>query len=216
MDHESPSGESSPASLVAAGYDALGPRYAEWAALSASDDRDQWLDRLARLLRPGDSILDLGCGPGVPSTRWLAERFLVTGVDISQRQLEFAQRNVPTARLVLADMMTLDFPAASFDAVVALYSLLHVPTDRIGDLLARIAAWLRRGGLLLATFGTREGDGVQDDWLGVPMFFSGHRPDGNRALLAAAGFSVIGDEVVSTIEPQEGDVRFHWLLGRVS
>jgi 2-polyprenyl-3-methyl-5-hydroxy-6-metoxy-1,4-benzoquinol methylase len=34
-------------------------------------------------------VLDLGCGAGVPATRWLADRsFTVTGMDVSARQLE--------------------------------------------------------------------------------------------------------------------------------
>ena len=34
-------------------------------------------------------MLDLGCGAGVPATRWLADRsFTVTGMDVSARQLE--------------------------------------------------------------------------------------------------------------------------------
>ena len=40
-------------------------------------------------------VLDLGCGAGVPIARRLAERYKVTGVDISERQIMLVRRNVP-------------------------------------------------------------------------------------------------------------------------
>ena len=42
--------------------------------------------------------------------------FAVTGVDCSPRSIALAQRNVPGGTFVQADMSSLDFPAASFDA----------------------------------------------------------------------------------------------------
>ena len=57
-------------------------------------------------LPPTATVLDLGCGAGVPVTRWLAERAAVTGVDVSAAQLALAARHVPGARLIEADMTT--------------------------------------------------------------------------------------------------------------
>jgi SAM-dependent methyltransferase len=202
------------AQLVAAGYDALGARYGKWAARIEGDARDAWVDRLSSLLRPGARVLDLGCGPGVATTRVLAERFAVTGVDIPKSQLDLAREAVPGAQFILADMTTLDFPPESFSAIVALYSLIHLPADALSSLLMRAATWLRPGGHVLATLGAAEGEGIQADWLGVPMFFAGHTPDGNRAVLEAAGFAVVASAVQTTIEPEEGPVRFHWVLAR--
>jgi ubiquinone/menaquinone biosynthesis C-methylase UbiE len=51
----------------------------------------------------------------------------MTGVDISAAQLALARQHVPNATLIQADMMALAFPPASFDAIVALYSLIHLP-----------------------------------------------------------------------------------------
>ena len=82
-------------------------------------------------------------------------------------------------------------------------------------MLGRIASWLRPDGLLLATFGTIPGEGVQDNWLGVPMFFAGNLPERNRELLAAAGLEPLRDEVVTTTEPEEGDVTFQWVLAQM-
>jgi hypothetical protein len=59
---------------------------------------------------------------------------------------------VPGARFVQADMTEIGFAPSSFDAVVALYVLNHVPREEYAPLLGRIATRLRLGGFLLATF----------------------------------------------------------------
>ena len=200
--------------LIADGYDTLGVRYRDWAASIDADPRDSWLARLDAVLAPGCRVLDLGCGPGVPTARRLAERFDVTGVDISERQIEAAREAVPSGRFIIADMTDIEFSPASFDAVVALYSLIHVPNEALPALLHRIHSWLAPEGLFLATFGTIDSEGVQPDWLGVPMFFAGHGPAANRTLLKEAGFGLLEDEVVTSIEPGEGKVSFHWLFTR--
>jgi cyclopropane fatty-acyl-phospholipid synthase-like methyltransferase len=172
------------------------------------------VERLVAGLDPGVHVLDLGCGPGVPTAGRLAPDFAVTGVDISARQIDAARTAVPAPEFIVADMTAIEFPSASFAAVVALYSLIHVPNDELPRLLRRIHAWLVPGGLLLATLGTTEGEGVQGDWLGVPMFFAGHEPATNRALIADGGFERIADDVATTTEPGESDVSFHWIMAR--
>ncbi len=69
------------------------------------------------------------------------------------RQLELARppfRRPPSCRPACSRS---ELPPASFDAVVALYSMAHLPRERHAALLARIAGWLRPGGLFLASLG---------------------------------------------------------------
>ena len=74
--------------LVADGYDRMSDRYGRWAAGIEGDPRDRMIARLFAELPAGGRLLDLGCGSGVPSTRVLAERFEVVGVDFSTAQIE--------------------------------------------------------------------------------------------------------------------------------
>jgi SAM-dependent methyltransferase len=205
----------SPSSIVAEGYDLLDGRYREWAAqIVPGDPRETWLQRAISGLPTRARVLDLGCGPGVPTARRLAERFVVTGLDISARQIDAARAAVPSGTFIVGDMATVDFPSASFDAVMAFYSLIHVPHASLPPLLSRIHDWLAPRGLFLATFGTIEDEAIQADWLGVPMFFAGHEPALNRALLIDSGFEIADEEVATTVEPEEGEVAFHWILAR--
>jgi SAM-dependent methyltransferase len=198
--------------IVADGYDAIGERYRAWAS-RVRDPRDRMLEAFSAALAPGASVLDLGCGAGIPSTKALAERFTVTGIDISATQIEAARRHVPEASFVHADLGNIDFPNGSFDGVTALYVIPHIPREDHRDLFGRIARWLVPGGLFLAVLGSTDTPDWIGDWLGRPMFFSSYDAEANRRLLAEAGFELLIDEVRETVEP-EGRVEFLWVVAR--
>ncbi|WP_437999917.1 class I SAM-dependent methyltransferase [Sorangium sp. So ce185] len=203
-----------PKRIVADGYDTIAPRYLAWSGLQPSPQRMRYLGRLLDLVPPGASVLELGCGAGVPVSRALAARCRLTGVDISAAQIALARQHVPTATFVQADMTALDVAPATFDAVTAFYAITHVPRDQHAELLARIAAWLRPGGLLLATMGASDSpDTVEADWLGAPMFFSHFDAETNRALVRQAGLDLLDAEVVD--EHEDGvTVPFLWVVAR--
>jgi cyclopropane fatty-acyl-phospholipid synthase-like methyltransferase len=203
-----------PAELVRRGYDAIAERYAEWAA-SFETPALRWVEKLEQRLPERSHVLELGCGGGGPATRALAARHDVLGVDISERQLERARRLIPEARFERADATEVAFEPESFDAVVSLFMLGHVPRAKQRPLLERIFDWLVPGGLLLATFGTANTDDeVEPDWLGAPMFFASYDEATNREALEAAGFALEEARVVPFEEPGHGLVRFMWVLAR--
>ena len=199
--------------VVERGYDAISDTFLEWRDRIVDDPRRTWSDALTSRLNDGARVLELGCGAGVPDTKLLAERFRVTGVDISAEQVSRARANVPSADFIQADFTALELEPGQFDAVAAFYSFNHVPRDLLADLVDRIHAWLVPGGLLLASFGTSDTEGWTGDWLGTTMFFSSFPPETTRRLLSEAGFELLLDELVPMVEP-EGEVAFHWVLAR--
>ncbi len=198
--------------IVAAGYDALGEAYLDWAS-GTHDPRERMLQEFSTRLPSNARVLDLGCGAGIPSTKTLAERFVVTGVDISEEQVRAARRHVPDASFINADLSAIEFEPGSFDGVAALYSISHVPRQEHGGLFRRVHQWLVPGGLFLATLGASDSPDWTGDWLGRPMFFSAYDADSNRKLVNAAGFTLLIDDVIATQEP-EGPVPFLWVLAR--
>ena len=62
----------------------------------AASRRPETIDRSVKWLietldlKPGDSILDLGCGPGLYASRFAQAGLHVTGVDYSRRSIEYA------------------------------------------------------------------------------------------------------------------------------
>jgi len=203
--------------LVRDGYDAVAPRYAAYAAGPTSHPRHTWLATLLERTPRAAEVLELGCGPGVPAAAAIvAAGHRFTGVDISAGQLDIARRLVPGATFVEADMMTLEVPPSSFDAVVAFYSLIHVPRRHYPTLFSRIRAWLRPGGWFLASFGTGDSPGwIEDDLLGLgaPNWTNSHDPAETGRLLREAGLVAERSEVVVQDEPT-GAERWLYVLAR--
>lgn len=77
--------------IVGEGYDVIADTFADWRDRIVGDPRRRWEHELVSKLSDGDRVLELGCGVGVPDTRTLAERFRVTGVDISGEQIRRAR-----------------------------------------------------------------------------------------------------------------------------
>ena len=197
-----------PGRVVVAGYEHVADSYLDRFGVSAV--RQKWLDRLADSLPAGGGrVLDLGCGAGIPVARDLVARgHAVVGVDGSARQLDRARRNVPAASFIEADMCEVELDAASFDAVGAFYSITHVPPTRQGLLIARIATWLKPGGVFVASFGTGGPGEWLGEWLGTTMYF-GHGGEAETRLQLAEAGSEVRQSVVETQDNE--DAAFLWI-----
>lgn len=203
---------SGPFDVVRRGYDQIGERYREWSA--TSDVRRRWLDVLMAHLQADAVVVELGCGPGEPATRRLAERCRVIAVDGSAGQLRLARSAAPSALLIQADMMQFGLRPASVDAVASFYALGHVPAERHAPLFAAIGRWLRPGGILLTSAPVGAGDMTQPSWLGVPMFFGGIGEAATRRAITDAGLDLLRLDVVDEDEGNGRIVPFLWVVAR--
>ena len=176
---------------VEAGYDRMSGDY-----LASKDPSDrataEALDDLVQRLPEGAAVLDLGCGAGYPVAQRLAQQFAVTGVDISAEQLKLAREHVPNATFIKADMAELELPQGSFDAVIALYSIIHVPREEHEPLLRKIRTWLKPGGIFLATWPITEWEGEEENWegWGATMWWSHFDKQTYLDMLGQSGFSI--------------------------
>lgn len=199
--------------IVADAYDAMGETFAAWREGFVGDPRREWEDDLVARLTDGARVLDLGCGGGSPETKRLAQRFAVTGVDISPRQVERARTAIPEASFICADFTELELPSASFEAVVSFVVFNHVPRELLAPLLGTVRGWLVTGGWLLTAFGASDIPGWTGEWLGAETFFSGFPPEVNSRLVQEARFALERDEVV-VYESPDGTERFQWVLAQ--
>jgi SAM-dependent methyltransferase len=183
--------------LVRRGYDALSYHYR---SDDAADGRyAPWLAELKERLPRAGSVLDLGCGCGIPVARSLAASgYQVTGVDISEVQIERARRLVPAATFLRADATGVRFPPVSFDAIVCLYAVIHMPLAVQPELLRHAASWLRPAGWLLMIAGHRAWTGTQENWLGgpAPMWWSHADAATYRSWLERAGLEITAQALV--------------------
>ena len=192
-----------PKAIVRDGYDRISSEYRDDAGHGPAKDQrlgrpdyESWLGELVPRLKAGDTVLDLGCGCGVPATALLAKHFAVTGVDLSPVQIARAQRLVSTAQFLCADMSTLEFAAGSFAAVVSFYAIIHVPLEEQPAIFKSIHRWLRPGGYLLATVGSTAWTGTEDDWLGAPMYWSHADRATYIVWLEETGFEVLWTRLI--------------------
>jgi len=203
-----------PKHIVAQGYDQIAERLLIWGETTRADERARYTALLMERLAPGSSVLELGCGAGGPTTRALAERFALTGVDISAHTIELARAAIPSATFVQADMGSAQFTEASFDAVVAFYSIIHLPCEEHGALFRSVARWLRPGGLFVAALGaTTNEEEYAEDWLGAPMYWSHHDGATNRRLVTEAGLRLVSaqDEVA---DEDGAPITFLWVVAQ--
>ncbi len=201
--------------IVQDGYDVLAETYLGVRRTDSEDVR--LLTELLERLPAGARVLDAGCGAGVPVASLLSERFHVVGVDISERQVVLARENVRAAEFLQADLVTLDLPDASFDAIVSFYAIIHVPRDEHPTLLANFHRMLVPGGFMLVSMGASDNpDGTEDDWLGggATMYWSHFGREDNLRMIADAGFQIIWGRLVTEEEEFGGGTHLFVLATR--
>ncbi|MFD7229403.1 class I SAM-dependent methyltransferase [Streptomyces sp. NPDC059881] len=129
----------------------FGARAAGWDARFSGDGPAYASGVAALALRPGDAVLDAGCGTGraLPALRQAVGREgTVIGADLTPAMLEAAVRagRDGIGALLLTDVARLPLRSASLDAVFAAGLIAHLP--RPADNLRELARVVRPGGQL--------------------------------------------------------------------
>ncbi len=183
-------------SLVRKGYDDIALRYSHLAAaVPASHPRRERTSTLLARLPARSAILDVGCGAGVPvAAEILRHGHDYIGIDVSPRQIELARGQVPGGDFRCADVLDQSFEDETFDALVALYAITHVPRDRWGELISAFRCWLRPGGILLVNVPHGDSPGwLEEDFLGLDStnWTNGYGIEATLKMLTAAAFDVV-------------------------
>jgi ubiquinone/menaquinone biosynthesis C-methylase UbiE len=192
--------------IVRKGYDRIAERYQ---TIRHTFDNKKELREFASLLPKNATVLDVGCGAGIPVAQFLVEcGFDVTGIDFSENMLKLASKNVPKAKFVLKDMTKLDMETDSFDGLTAFYSIIHVPREKHFSLFQSFHRILKPEGIMLICLGPDEWEAT-GDYYGTEMFWSQHSPRKSLQLLKKAGFKIISENVLV-----RGGERHYWILAR--
>jgi 2-polyprenyl-3-methyl-5-hydroxy-6-metoxy-1,4-benzoquinol methylase len=139
-------------------YDREAAKYAS----RAKPERNKRLEAFMASLARGAKVLELGCGGGRDSEAMIRAGFDVTPTDGSVGLAREAEKRLgrPVRIMRFEDLDD----QGVYDAVWANACLLHVPEDRLGDVLAKIHKAMRRGGRFYASF--KKGGGGDRDELG--------------------------------------------------
>lgn len=114
----------------------------------------KWLNSM---MKPGCRILDLGCGPGLYSKELSGMGYDVTGVDCSQRSIDYAKQQDSKSRYLCMDY--LDFSEENtYDVILMIYcdyAALTLPERKV--ILQKIHRALKRGGIFIFDVFTKKG-----------------------------------------------------------
>ncbi|MDO9533172.1 MAG: class I SAM-dependent methyltransferase [Deltaproteobacteria bacterium] len=191
-------------------YDHMAESYME--SRSLFDNTDQ-LEKLAELIPPKSTVLDLGCGTGLPVAKFFTERDNgVTGIDLSDKMIRFAKENVPNAVFYTENIINADLSENSFDLIVSFYCLFHLRKEQQREIFNKIMHWLKSGGYAYFTLATKEYTG-QEDFEGTIHFENNILPYSHYSLAEYPKiFQDIGATLVSMKKHTIAGETMLWVL----
>ncbi|UPQ82444.1 methyltransferase domain-containing protein [Pseudomonas knackmussii] len=128
-------------------------------------DVSQNIDALLRHIeaRPPFRILDLGCGPGRDLKAFTSRGHVAVGLDGAEPFVRMA-REETGCEVLHQDFLNLDLPVEAFDGIFANAVLFHLPSREISQVLRKLHAALRSGGVL---FSSNPRGNNQEGWSGA-------------------------------------------------
>lgn len=192
--------------IVKKGYDEIAREYQ---ANRHIFDNDEVLKEFSNYLPRNARILDAGCGAGVPCTRFLVQAgFEVVGVDFSMSMLRMAKESVSEVNFIKEDMTRPSFRDNTFDGLIALYSIMHVPRKMHASLYQSFHRILKPDGAMLICIGSNEWEG-EDEYFGARMFWSEYNLDEAIQMVKNAGFQIISGKHLII-----GEEKHYWITAR--
>jgi ubiquinone/menaquinone biosynthesis C-methylase UbiE len=97
-------------------------------------------------------VLSLGCGIGDTELLLAPQVGSITGIDVSPSAIKQAREDAPRAGAVNAEFLEASAASASladssFDAVIGIFFLHHLPDPELKTMARRIYGWLKPGGV---------------------------------------------------------------------
>jgi len=169
-----------------------------------------FLVRFSRLIERGRTILDAGCGNGLPADAYLVEQgFAVNGIDASARMIELARKNVPEGFYEVKNLIDLQEGEYCVDGVVSLRAMLQIPRANYHAVLTNFASFMPSGGALLLAMAPRQREGIDTDPHNATAPWTHDGVESNAEIIEHAGFSIIADGT-----DRSGDEMYQIILAR--
>ena len=178
--------------------------YNSHAAVFASGTENADMSELHRrflaYLKPGEKILDAGCGSGRDMIAFRDAGFAVSGFDASEELCRIAteKTGISVMQMRFEDLEGKE----EYDGIWACASLLHVEREDFSDVLRRLFRLLKPDGILYASFKYGTEDRIKDG-----RYFCDFTEESCRSLMEQAGFVVKEIFVTGDVREGRGDER---------
>lgn len=182
-------------------WDKVSEKYAE--SRDSDGPETDLIDEMLRELPPQPKVLDVGCGDGMRTLRYLPNSSV--GMDVSRNGLELAEQNVPNP-LVQSDMVSMPFKQDTFDAITAYFAVFHVERGKHRQVYEEFSRITNSNGTILMTLPSGSFETVRRGWMGGKMLFSSPGRNQTLRMLEDSGFRDY--ETKTSNDPLGGSTEF--------
>jgi SAM-dependent methyltransferase len=154
----------------------------------------RWLLDFLRLVPPGGSILDVGCGSAEPIARFFIEQgYAVTGADSSPSLIDICRQRFPLQKWIVADMRELRMNE-EFNGIIAWDSFFHLSPEHQRPMFPTFRKHSAPNAALMFTSGPGAGE-ITGEYRGEPLYHGSLGGAEYRELLDRNGFAVVSHVV---------------------
>jgi 2-polyprenyl-3-methyl-5-hydroxy-6-metoxy-1,4-benzoquinol methylase len=150
------------------GYEDIAPIFIKGRGQAVNGVGADTVRNLAKELDAGSTVLDVGCGTGIPMTKILLEAGMVVhAVDASPAMVSAFKKNFPLVPVACEAAEESSFFNQYFDAILAWGLIFLMPEEAQIELIPKLAAALKPGGKLLFTSPAKAiqwRDAMTDQW----------------------------------------------------
>lgn len=164
---------------------------------------------------PADgTVLDLGCGNGIPFTRAIAATGRgVVGVDLAETHIEQARATIPSGIFIHGDLTRIlleerRFAADRYAGAMMLFTLPHIPRPQHPALFEALHTLVKES--FLVTIPLKERAPERGTIAGGEIAWNAWPPDVTLDLLRNAGFSIM--QQAELHEPEDEAMTYRWVL----
>lgn len=127
---------------------------------------DWWVagtDKFIELMNNRGLVLDVGCGSGVKSKYLINKGLKVVGIDIAEKMVEIAKKEVTGGEFIVMDLLDVDKLPYTFDGIFMQAVLLHIPKKDVKEVLNKLVNKLKNGGFLYIAVKEKRLGGAEEE-----------------------------------------------------